>query len=433
MATPLTDRNLLFGILALQMDFITRDQLVAGMNAWVLDKLKPLGEILVEQRVLETRDRDIIDAMVGRQVERHGGDVEKSLAALPGAEGLRSRLAPTDDQDVQDSLAAVPGFARFAHASTQDAGTTGGEETASWDGDVFTLTSRLRVLRRHARGGLGEVFLARDEALGRSVALKQMQDAPARSAQMRARFLLEAEITGGLDHPFIVPIHGLGFDRDHRPFYAMKFIEGQTLRDAVLDFHRNLKHPRAAGEQLVAFRELLTRFVQVCQAIHYAHERGVLHRDLTPSNIMLGKHGETLVVDWGLAKVIGRDDTTGEGEPTLQPSSGSDVPGNGNRGDGRNARVHVARAGPGPRSRPRPAQRRLCAGGGPLSSPCRPPADRPRRLRRPSPPNHDRRDHAPAPGRLTRCHSCQARHPAAARGHLSRRDGTRPGRPVRVG
>jgi serine/threonine-protein kinase len=167
MATPHADRNLLFGILALQMDFINRDQLVAGMNAWVLDKLKPLGEILVEQRVLETRDRDIIDAMVGRQVERHGGDVEKSLAALPGAEGLRSRLAPTDDQDVQDSLAAVPGFARFAHASTQDAGTTGGEETASWDGDVFTLTSRLRVLRRHARGGLGEEFLARDEALGR--------------------------------------------------------------------------------------------------------------------------------------------------------------------------------------------------------------------------------------------------------------------------
>lgn len=210
--------------------------------------------------------------------------------------------------------------------STEHATGADGSETASWEGDVLTLTSRLRILRRHAQGGLGEVSLARDEALGRRVALKHIQDRWASHPQSRARFLVEAEITGGLDHPFIVPIHGLGSDRDKQPFYAMRFIEGETLRDAVLTFHRNLKHRRPQGAELVAFRELLGRFVHVCQATHYAHDRGVIHRDLKPSNVMLGKHGETLVVDWGLAKVIGRDEAVpAGGEPTVQPSSGSDV------------------------------------------------------------------------------------------------------------
>src|SRR5262249_1656321 len=135
-------------------------------------------------------------------------------------------------------------------ATTRPAPHTDRAETVAWEGDVFSITNRYRVLRSHARGGLGEVYLAKDEALDRRVALKQMQDQWAGDEQSRARFLVEAEITGGLDHPFAVPIHGLGFDRANRPFYAMRFVDGQTLKGAADEFHGSLKHSRLIGPPL---------------------------------------------------------------------------------------------------------------------------------------------------------------------------------------
>lgn len=192
-------------------------------------------------------------------------------------------------------------------------------------GDSVTIVSRFRVLRHHARGGLGEVYLAHDETFNRRVALKRIQERFAHDDQTRARFLVEAEITAGLDHPYIVPVHGLGRDQPQRPFYAMRFVDGLTLGDAALEFHLAQEAPRPTGESLVKFRELLGQLRQVCQAVHYAHERGVVHRDLKPANVMLGKHGEVQVLDWGLAKVVGRpEDVSGSGL-TLQPSSGSDL------------------------------------------------------------------------------------------------------------
>ncbi|MGC4004875.1 MAG: serine/threonine-protein kinase [Pirellulales bacterium] len=121
-------------------------------------------------------------------------------------------------------------------------------------------------------------------------------------------FVREAEITGGLEHPGIVPVYGLGTYADGRPFYAMKFIRGDSLKDAVDRYHtpRRREKPRTAGEKNLQLRRLLQRFIDVCEAIDYAHSRGVLHRDLKPGNIMLGRHGETLVVDWGLAKSLGK-------------------------------------------------------------------------------------------------------------------------------
>jgi serine/threonine protein kinase len=177
------------------------------------------------------------------------------------------------------------------------------------------------------------VFVALDEELHREVALKEIQDRHADSQESRARFVLEAEITGGLEHPGIVPVYGLGVYPDGRPFYAMRFIKGDSLQDAIDRFHAGRsREPSETGENAarlaaptfhsLAFRQLLRRFVDVCNAVSYAHSRGVLHRDLKPANVMLGKYGETLVVDWGLAKLRGAPDA-GTEEQLLQPASAS--------------------------------------------------------------------------------------------------------------
>jgi tetratricopeptide (TPR) repeat protein len=185
---------------------------------------------------------------------------------------------------------------------------------------------RFQVLRPHARGGLGEVFVAHDCELNRQVALKEIQGQYADDADSRARFLLEAEVTGSLEHPGIVPIYSLGHYPDGRPFYAMRFVHGDSLQDALESFHNADGPKRDPGQRSLELRKLLARFLAVCDAIAYAHSRGVLHRDIKPANILVGPYGETLVVDWGLAKPGGQTPASGlDTEPALQPSSADAV------------------------------------------------------------------------------------------------------------
>ncbi len=163
-----------------------------------------------------------------------------------------------------------------------------------------------RPQRYHARGGLGEVLAAHQEELDRTVALKRIRPDRLHDTARR-RFLREAAITARLQHPGIVPIYGLGHDKDG-PFYTMPFIEGQTLQEAIDAFHGDEALGRDSGRRALSFRGLLQQFIAVCNTMAYAHDQGVIHRDLKPSNIMLGPYGETLVMDWGLAKRVGTDD-----------------------------------------------------------------------------------------------------------------------------
>jgi eukaryotic-like serine/threonine-protein kinase len=283
------DANLLFGILALQLDFIGRDHLIEAMNSWVLNKSRSLGEILEQRGALAPEERSLLDAMVAKHVERHGGDPAQSLEALSVAAGTQT-LRQVNDDDLQRSLD------RVACLDTDPAATVTYPVSAS-----PARHGRFRILRPHARGGLGAVYVALDSELNREVALKEILPERSDDDASRARFVIEAEITGGLEHPGIVPVYSLGRHGDGRPFYAMRFIQGDSLLTAVDRFR--LDH--RANEPAREFQKLLRRFLDVCDAIEYAHSRGVLHRDIKPSNILLGRFGETIVVDWGLAKAEG--------------------------------------------------------------------------------------------------------------------------------
>ena len=251
----------------------------------------------------------MLETLVEELVRLHDDDPARSLGAIASLESTWEDLERITDPDLHASLTRV-----VTRGPDSAIGTRGHR----WVGTPSTSGLRFRILRPHAEGGLGEVYVARDEELHREVALKQIQDRHADDPTSRARFLLEAEITGGLEHPGIVPVYGLGSDADGRPFYAMRFIRGESLKEAIARFHAADDPRRDPGERALALRQLLGRFVDVCNAVAYAHSRGVLHRDLKPGNIMLGPYGETLVVDWGLAKVVGR--------PEGRRSRGGDAP-----------------------------------------------------------------------------------------------------------
>ncbi|MGO9469988.1 MAG: tetratricopeptide repeat protein, partial [Isosphaeraceae bacterium] len=318
MSGAAADRNLLLGIIALQMDFISRDTLIAAMHAWVLNKAAPLSQILQDQGDLTDSRRSLLDALVEEHLKLHQNEPQKSLAALGSIGSVREQLSRIADPDVQASL---PRLAAARQGLDNDSAES---VTATIVGDSTSAGTRFHIIRPHARGGLGEVFVARDTELNRDVALKEIQVQFAFDPRYRSRFEFEAEVTGGLEHPGIVPVYGLGAYADGRPYYAMRFIKGDSLKEAIDRFHAGTSATGDPGRRSLELRRLLRSFTDVCNAIEYAHSRGVLHRDIKPGNIIVGRHGETLVVDWGLAKATGKSDPSAVERTLLPfPASGS--------------------------------------------------------------------------------------------------------------
>src|SRR5262249_23352665 len=163
---------------------------------------------------------------------------------------------------------------------------------------------RYELLREVGQGGIGVVFRGRDRHLGRELAVKVLREAHRDKPDARRRFFEEARIGSRLQHPAIVPVYELGAFDDHRPYFTMKLVQGQTFAA--------LLHTRAdPGQDLPRW---LGIFAQVCQAMAYAHARGVVHRDLKPANIMVGAFGEVQVMDWGFAKHLPRAEGPGPRE-----------------------------------------------------------------------------------------------------------------------
>jgi hypothetical protein len=215
MTSHAADRNLLFGILALQMDFVSRKALIEGMQWWLLEKHRTLGELFVEREVMSPENVRLLEPLVDAHVAQHGGEVKKCLESVSSDGGLAVGLAEVDDDDLQASLGLLPdpafepheaGFPSMASApdDTGDPPETPADPPAAGaDAEgLHTLeeapvpTQRFRVLRPHAEGGLGRVHVAFDYELNREVAFKEIKPQYARRTEAQTRFVVEAEITG---------------------------------------------------------------------------------------------------------------------------------------------------------------------------------------------------------------------------------------------
>ena len=303
------DCNLLLALLVRRLALVDLADLAMALGACASDPVSSLGAVLLKRGLLDADSLALLESLAQRYRERHGTDLAGALRALDptgedrqmfssliAGETLMPSSSPLASPTVSPNEAEETGET-IVRPSLQPAVTTTGPTPPS------ASSPRFLRLRPHAHGGLGEVYLAHDMELHREVAVKEIRLCFADDPQNRARFLLEGEVTGRLEHPGIVPIYGMGTHGDGRPYYAMRFIHGETLLEAIRRFHGS---PLPMdGPRLLQRRDLLGRFVAVCNAVAYAHSRGVLHRDLKPANIMLGPFGETLVVDWGLARVRG--------------------------------------------------------------------------------------------------------------------------------
>lgn len=190
---------------------------------------------------------------------------------------------------------------------------------ALWDTDLGLGPVReqlegrkYKVITTINRGGMGVILQARDLRIRRTVAMKVMKTSSQFSRENVLRFIDEAQLTGQLEHPNIVPVYELGIDEQGETFYSMKFVKGITLDDVI----RGIRNGNQRMIDKYPLGTLLTIFQKVCDGVAFAHSKGVVHRDLKPENIMIGAFGEVLVMDWGLAKNItgGRRDARPEAE-----------------------------------------------------------------------------------------------------------------------
>ncbi|HDS09544.1 MAG TPA: serine/threonine protein kinase, partial [Firmicutes bacterium] len=301
------DKNLLFGVIAVQMGFVTRKQMMDCAAIWVTEQEKLLVDILEDRGYLKKDKRIILEQMVKLQIEANNDKIEDALNSLGGQESVHNTFAGsivvTDSGEVLPSMGGT--------AESTDADTT---KTDLTNDEKLTIEhpGRYTIKEERGRGGIGKVLVAFDSHLGREIAVKELiaveegviKDKPtpvSKSAAMVARFLTEARITGQLEHPSIVPVYEIGKKADGSIYYTMKLVKGETLAGKL-----------SKEKDLEGRLKYLDNFIDLCNAIAYAHSRGVIHRDIKPQNVMIGEFGETVVLDWGLAKVKGHTDETGD-------------------------------------------------------------------------------------------------------------------------
>jgi tetratricopeptide (TPR) repeat protein len=363
------DQDLAVGRLALRADLITFEQFSLASQVVSTNETVSMGEVLESQGFLDSSARLELErlAEVGTVA---GGDPRMSTlmamsrrlqssedqptVAEPPGNGQTGNgsagnghaetvaLSPRDGVDDLAGTVAIPignGHAAtvgtnsgsveaFAVRGTADASSATVALGDSSQGPLLLapleemgsgeVRNRYARTQMHAKGGIGQVWIARDGDLGREVALKELRPEQGKNPNAWSRFIEEARITGQLEHPGIVPVYELSTrPADGKPFYTMRFIRGKTLNEAVSDYHKK----KAAGQAgPLDLASLLNAFVALCNTAGYAHSRGVIHRDLKGQNVVLGDYGEVMLLDWGIAKLVNQPSSGDSG------ASGTETP-----------------------------------------------------------------------------------------------------------
>lgn len=275
------DREAVAGVITVQLGLATPAEVEAARRRGAL------AETLQREGALSASQRAMIELMAADALAAHGGDATLAAESVGGAGALF---------ELENAATAAPD----------------GELAAVYDERVtitreqpgrYVAPGSEPSARELGRGGIGRVLVMHDAHLGRDVALKELLpgqrvgSTAGTQTLATTRFLREARITGRLEHPNIVPVYELGRRRDGTLYYTMKVVRGRTLADVLAE-------KRTLGERLT----LLKHFADLCNAMAYAHDRGIIHRDLKPGNVMVGAFGETVLLDWGLAKPTGAAD-----------------------------------------------------------------------------------------------------------------------------
>jgi tRNA A-37 threonylcarbamoyl transferase component Bud32/tetratricopeptide (TPR) repeat protein len=316
--------------LALQLGLISRESLNEAIREQPVNpedtdsRLADIWSNVVSKVNLDQNMLGVLRSLGDEFMRYHDNNAARSLASLSCYADVRDAL----ETAVATNQRTVDTFSQMDDTSERTASLLDTTPPATDDVQASTKidesgSSRFRIERQHAEGGLGVVYLAEDMQIGRTVALKEMKPKFAKRQSLQSRFVFEAEINGRLEHPGIVPVYSLEHHEDGRPYYTMRFVEGNSLKDAIRQFHSE-SFTAKPGQRTIELRKLLRHFVDVCNAIGYAHSRGVLHRDLKPSNVMLGQFGETLLIDWGLAKSVAGDASAHEGDALAEGASTPD-------------------------------------------------------------------------------------------------------------
>ncbi len=283
------EKHLILAVLAFESKLINLAQLTEACESWTSDNSACLTDILQQRGWVDGASLAVLEEQFqSRLVPSQTG----SLGTLNGLVEVDFGLAASALQDTggNQSVGTLPrGIPELLESLSNEMG------NSSSPPERYTWVSQV------GKGGLGQVWLARDNDLVREVALKEIK-AEAMSSEAVKRLIKEAQITGQLQHPNIVPVYEVR--RGERPFYTMKLVRGKTLAATIKEHHEKR---RAGHEDPLAMTLLMSVFVNICDALAYAHSRGIIHRDLKPQNIVLGDFGEAIVLDWGLARRLHGD------------------------------------------------------------------------------------------------------------------------------
>lgn len=329
-------RSALFGVIGIKLGYFGEDA-IPPITPDSLDALpEDLDKQLLDSGVITREQHNSIASLVDEALTKVQGNVDKFLESLAGDTAL-SDVLPTihtadtieteSDKTIQledprtiqtdgDATIRTDGAKTVVSDAGYDPNATrvdprAGTATLGDIPGVHEHPNRYEYIKDVARGGMGSITMVHDQHLGRDVALKQLLPDRVKGATrggsfsaaslltvpIIARFLQEARINSQLEHPNIVPVYEMGFRNDGSLYYTMQLLRGQSLQD-------HLKDAKTLEDRL----RFLPNFMSLCQAIAYAHSRGVIHRDLKPLNVMMGEFGETLLIDWGIAKLKGKQD-----------------------------------------------------------------------------------------------------------------------------